>query len=116
MSAILPAMAQMPLPDAAPPDGARLFRTQCATCHTLKASEAKRQGPTLEHVYGRKIGSIDGYAYTPGYRESSETWGDDNLDRYLTNPGAMFPGSTMSYRQAKPETRKAIISYLKDQG
>ncbi len=97
------------------PDGEKSFRTQCSTCHTLKAADGTRQGPTLEKVYGRKIGSIEGYAYTPGYRESGAVWGDENLDAYLTNPGKMFPGSTMSYRQSKPEIRQAIIAYLKAQ-
>ncbi|MDT7950901.1 MAG: c-type cytochrome [Acetobacteraceae bacterium] len=110
------AIAQMPVPEAPAPDPARLFRTQCATCHTLKASEPQRQGPTLEHVYGRKIGSVADYKYTPGYRESDQNWTAENLDRYLTNPQAMFPGSTMAYRQSKPETRKLIIDYLKEQG
>lgn len=109
------ATAQMPIPDATPPDGAKLFRNQCATCHTLHASEPKRQGPTLEHVYDRKIGSIEDYAYTAGYRESDETWTAENLDKYLTNPAAMFPGSTMAYRQANATTRQTIIAYLKDQ-
>lgn len=99
-----------------PLDGTKLFRTQCSTCHTLKASEPKRQGPNLEHVYGRKIGAVEDYKYTPGYRESNETWTAENLDKYLTNPSAIFPGSTMAYRQNKPEVRKAIIEYLKEQG
>lgn len=110
------ALAQMPIPEAPAPDGARLFRNQCATCHTLSASEPKRQGPTLDHVYGRKIGSVEDYKYTAGYRESADRWTDETLDRYLTNPQAMFPGSTMSYRQPKAETRAAIIAYLKEQG
>lgn len=109
------AAAQMPLPAAAPPDGAKLFRNQCATCHTLAAAEPARQGPTLDHVYGRKIGSIADYKYTPGYREADGVWDEATLDNYLTNPAAMFPGSTMAYRQANPATRQAIIAYLKDQ-
>lgn len=110
------AMAQMPVPDAAAPDLASLFRTQCATCHTLHASEPARQGPTLDHVYDRKIGSVEGYGYTPGYCESDQKWTRENLDEYLTNPQAMFPGSTMAYRQSKPGIRNTIIAYLKEQG
>ena len=109
------AAAQMPIPEAAPPDGAKLFRTQCATCHTLHAEEPARQGPTLDHVFGRKIGSVAAYKYTAGYRESDQSWTAENLDKYLINPAAMFPGSTMAYRQANPTTRQAIIAYLKDQ-
>ena len=103
-------------PGTTPPDGAVLFRSQCATCHTLSAAEPARQGPNLEHVFGRKIGSVEGYAYTPGYKESTDTWGESNLDAYLTAPAKMFPGSTMSYRQSKPEVRQAIIAYLKERG
>lgn len=110
------AAAQMALPEAAPPDGAKLFRNQCATCHTLSAAEPARQGPTLDHVIGRKIGSIAGYKYTPGYRVAERDWDEATLDTYLTNPAAMFPGSTMAYRQANPATRQAIIAYLKEQG
>jgi cytochrome c len=109
------ASAQMNVPDAPAPDGAKLFRNQCATCHTLTSAEPPRQGPTLEHVIGRKIGSIDSYKYTAGYRESGGVWDDATLDKYLQNPSAMFPGSTMAYRQANPVTRQAIIAYLKDQ-
>ena len=110
------ASAQMAVPEQAAPDPARTVPHQCATCHTLHASEPGRQGPTLEHVYDRKIGSIENYQYTPGYRESGETWTAEKLDTYLTNPQAMFPGSTMAYRQSKAETHKIIIEYLKDQG
>ena len=113
------ATAQMPLPAAGPPDGARLFRNQCATCHSINAGDPPRQGPNLSHLVGRKIGAIDGYQYTAGYREagaSGQVWDEERLDRYLTDPGAMFPGSTMSYRQPKPDLRQGIIGYLKEQG
>lgn len=110
------AHAQMPIPQAEAPDGARLFRNQCAACHSLKASDPPRQGPNLEHVYGRKIGSVEGYKYTPGYRESDGVWDEEKLDKYLTNPSAVFPGSTMAYRQQNAATRQAIIAYLKEQG
>lgn len=109
------AAAQMPIPEAPAPDGAKLFRNQCATCHTLSSADPPRQGPTLEHVIGRKIGSIASYQYTPGYREFGGTWDEATLDKYLVNPAAMFPGSTMAYRQANPATRQAIIAYLKEQ-
>ncbi len=113
------AAAQMPIPEAAPPDGAKLFRNQCATCHSINAGDAARQGPNLAHVVGRKVGSVDGYKYTAGYREAGESgqvWDEERLDKYLTNPAEMFPGSTMAYRQSKADIRKTIIAYLKEQG
>ena len=81
----------------------------------LNANDPVRQGPTLAGVYGRKVGSIESYHYTPGYQTSELVWNDENLDKYLTNPQAMLPGSTMAYRQSKPEVRHKIIDFLKGQ-
>ena len=109
------ARAQLDLPQAAAPDGATLFQRQCATCHTLDASAPARQGPNLAHVVGRKIGSVEGYKYTAGYQSADAVWDEERLDKYLTSPQAMFPGSTMAYRQQNQAIRQKIIAYLKDQ-
>lgn len=108
------AIAQMTLPEAKPPDGATLFKTQCGTCHTTNASDPPRQGPTLAKVVGRKAGSIDGFKYTPGLAKADFAWDDSKLDAWLTNPQAVIPDANMVYKQAKPETRTAIIAYLKE--
>ena len=113
-TAAAPAMAQMALPEAAPPDGAKLFKNQCAACHTVHASEPKRQGPTLEGVVGRKAGAVADFNYSPGFAKADWVWDEARLDAWLTNPQAVIPGAIMPYRQAKAETRKAIIAYLKD--
>ena len=106
--------AQMALPEPAAPDGAKLFRNQCQTCHTLHASDPQRQGPTLEGVVGRKAGSIATFHYSPGFAKADWSWDEAHLDTWLTNPQAMIPGAIMPYKQGKPEVRKAIIDYLKD--
>lgn len=109
-----PAGAQMALPEAAAPDGAKLFKNQCATCHTVHASDPKRQGPTLEGVFGRKAGAVADFHYSPGFAKADWAWDEAHLDAWLTNPQAVIPGAIMPYRQAKAETRKAIIDHLKD--
>jgi cytochrome c5 len=44
------AEAQMPLPAAKPPDGAALFKQQCAVCHTTNLSEPVRNAiPATEN-------------------------------------------------------------------
>ena len=107
------ALAEMPLPAAKPPDGASLFKTQCAICHTIDASEPPRQGPTLAKVVGRKAGSIAGFKYTPGLANADFVWDGARLDAWLTNPQAVIADANMVYRQAKPDVRAAIIDYLK---
>jgi cytochrome c len=106
--------AQMPLPAAQPPDGATLFKQQCATCHTTNTSDPARQGPSLFKIVGRPAGKADGFHYSAGFAKADFVWDDTRLDAYLANPQAMVPGSIMAYRQPKPETRTAIIAYLKE--
>jgi cytochrome c len=107
------AAAQMPLPAPRPPDGAALFKQQCATCHTIDPAEPIRQGPPLAKVLGRTAGKVDGFHYSPGLAKADFVWDESRLDAWLTNPQAVIPDAFMAYRQAKPETRAAIIGYLK---
>jgi cytochrome c len=108
------AMAQMPLPEARPPDGPTLFKQQCATCHTSNLADPVRQGPSLFGVVGRRAGSVDGFHYSPAFAKADFAWDDSRLDAWMINPQQMIPGTIMAYRQAKPEVRAAIIAYLKE--
>jgi cytochrome c len=106
--------AQIPLPAAKPPDGAALFKQQCAVCHTTNLSEPMRQGPPLVQIVGRPAGKIEGFRYSQGLVNADFVWDEARLDAWLTNPQALIPGVVMAYRQGKPETRAAIIAYLKE--
>ena len=44
--------------------GARLFRVQCAACHSTEPGRNK-VGPSLAGVYGRAYGAVPGYRYPP---------------------------------------------------
>jgi cytochrome c len=108
------ATAQMPLPAQKPPDGAALFRQQCASCHTTNLSDPARQGPSLFNIIGRRAGAAEGFHYSAGFAKVDFAWNEVTLDTWIANPQEMIPGSIMVYRQAKPEIRAAIIAYLKE--
>lgn len=110
---VSPVSAQIALPAAEPPSGAALFVRQCGTCHSLVPGEV-RQGPNLAGVYGRKAGSLPGYAYSAGFAAADWVWDAEHLDPYLANPQAVISGGVMGYRQANPAIRAGIIAYLKD--
>jgi cytochrome c len=114
VSLVTIAGAQMPLPAAKPPDGATLFKQQCATCHTSNESDPVRQGPSLFNVVGRRAGSMEGFKYSAGFAKADFVWDEARIDAWITNPQEMIPGSVMAYRQARPEVRAAIIAYLKE--
>jgi cytochrome c len=105
--------AQLSLPAAKSPDAAALFKQQCATCHTTNLSDALRQGPPLVRIIGRKAGKIEGFHYSPGLAQAGFSGDESRLDAWLTNPQAVIPDAIMTYRQARAETRAAIITYLK---
>ena len=108
------AAAQVPLPAAKPPDGAALFKQQCATCHTTNMADAVRQGPPLFKIVGRRAGKADGFHYSAGFAKADFVWDEARLDAWLTNPQQVIPGAVMAYRQSKPETRAAVIAFLKE--
>jgi cytochrome c len=108
------AAAQMPLPAAKPPDGATLFKQQCAVCHTMNLTDPVRQGPSLFNIVGRRAGSVDSFHYSAAFAKADFVWDDAKLDAWISNPQELIPGSVMAYRQAKPEIRAAIIAYLKE--
>jgi cytochrome c len=114
MFVVTAAMAQIPLPEARPPDGPTLFKQQCATCHTSNTTDPVRQGPSLFGIVGRRAGTIDGFHYSAGFAKADFAWDDAKLDAWMSNPQQMIPGTNMAYRQAKPEVRAAIIAYLKE--
>lgn len=104
----------MPLPAAKPLDGPALFKQQCSTCHTIDSSEPLRQGPPLGKIVGRPAGKASDFHYSPGFAKADFVWDEARLDAWLDNPQQVIPGTVMAYRQAKPETRAAIIAYLKE--
>jgi cytochrome c len=114
MLAVGRAAAQLTPPPAKPPDGAALFKQQCAVCHTTNASDPARQGPSLFNIVGREAGTAEGFRYSPGFATAKFKWDEQKLDAWLVDPQAVIPGAIMPYKQAKPELRMAIMSYLKE--
>jgi cytochrome c len=114
MLAVGRAEAQLTPPAAKPPDGAMIFKQQCALCHTTNVSDPPRQGPTLFNIVGRDAGTVEGFRYSAGFANAKFKWDEQKLDAWLVDPQAMIPGAIMPYKQAKPELRMAIVSYLRE--
>src|ERR1700676_1668634 len=82
ISTVDAASAQMPSPAIRPPDGAALFKQQCATCHTTNVSDIPRQGPPLVQIIGRQAGKVEGFHYSPGLAQAGFTWDEARLDAW----------------------------------
>ena len=86
---------------------------QCVSCHSVEPG-MNGVGPTLAGVFGKKAGSVAGFAYSEANKASGLTWDEATLDAYLTNPMKMVPGTKMTYAgMADAAKRKEVIDYLK---
>ena len=103
-----PAVAQAEGDAAA---GAKVFLT-CAMCHSLDP-EARKIGPNLHGVVGRRIGSVMGYDYSKSLARASGIWTEALLDEFLINPRKMFPATRMVTRIPNDRDRADLIAYLK---
>lgn len=95
-------------------DGASLFATQCLGCHTISDGMSHRLGPDLLGVFGREAARANGYnEYSPAMRAQSGVWDEQRLDKFLQQPQAIVPGTSMAF-PGIPDAghRKAIIEYL----
>ena len=97
---------------ADPAAGEKIFKAQCGICHAVVAGE-NRIGPTLFGVVGRPAGSVPGFNYTADHKKLGVTWDAATLDKYLTNPRAMVPDTSMVYAGLKNDAERAdVVAYL----
>ncbi len=97
-------------PTGDPVHGKALYQG-CAACHSIDDNDL---GPRHRGVVGRKAGVVPDYNYSPALKASGLTWTEDNLDRWLTNPSTLVPGTKMFFKIDDPQARADIIAYLKE--
>lgn len=93
-----------------PARGAAIY-DRCIACHALAYN---RTGPKHCGLFGRRAGSVSGFAYSPAMARAKFTWNAETLDRFLENPGRTLPGTTMGYAGiADPRERADLIAWLR---
>lgn len=85
----------------------------CAVCHSVKQGERSGFGPNLYGVAGTRAGEGAGYGFSPAMKNAKVVWDRETLDRFITTPQAVVPGTKMAFPGVKdPARRKAIVDYL----
>ncbi len=97
--------------------GASKFR-QCAACHSYMDGATDRGGPNLIGVYGKPLGTNSvRFGYTAAMRDKGGKWDAATLDRWISNPKKMIPGTSMQFDGIEDRLDRAdIIAYLQHLG
>jgi cytochrome c len=110
------AIAAAPAQTAKTVDAARgeQLYARCAACHALASD---RVGPRHCGLLGRRAGSVPGFLYTDAMKSSKLVWDEKTLDRFLAEPMAVLPGTSMTYDGVPDaQDRADLIAYLRRAG
>ena len=93
--------------------GARVFRA-CVACHTLTPDEGNKAGPTLWHIFGRRIATLAGYNFSPALKELDIVWTPETVSKlFEIGPAHYTPGTKMPEQTiGSAEDRKALVDFL----
>lgn len=93
--------------------GAAAFQA-CAACHST-AIGAHLTGPSLGRIWGHKAGTVPGFVrYSDAMKHATLSWDEGTLDKWLTNPDGLIPGTSMTFPGLRDGAqRQDVIAYLK---
>lgn len=93
--------------------GAEIYRA-CAACHTLTPSDGNRAGPTLHGLFGRRIASAPGYAYSDAFKAMDIVWTKETVAKlFEIGPNAYTPGTKMPEQTiGSAQDRQALVDWL----
>jgi len=99
--------------DAPPAVRGQQIYDRCIACHAI---ERNRTGPQHCGLFGRRAGSAPGFdQYSAAMRGAGFEWNAQTLDRFLRDPAAMVPGTTMGYAGiADAHDRADLIAWLRE--
>jgi cytochrome c len=102
-----------PLKQYAGDHGADVFRA-CVACHTLKPDEGQKAGPTLWHVFGRRIATLPGYNFSPALKKLDIVWSKETIAKlFEIGPAHYTPGTKMPEQTIGAEAdRKALVDFI----
>ncbi len=106
-------LAAAPVLGADATAGRRIFQQQCALCHSAQPNDnGGAQGPNLFRVFGRRAAADPAFSYTRALRAAHLTWDAATLDRFLSSPGALVPGTAMVISLPDDQQRQNVIAYF----
>jgi cytochrome c len=109
----LAAEAAEPALAALDPHGAEVWRA-CQACHALRPDAPPMAGPHLHRLFGRRMGSVPGYAYSERLARGDIVWTPETVaDLFTRGPDVVTPGTRMPVQTVgNSEDMAALIRFL----
>nr|WP_240344922.1 cytochrome c family protein [Novosphingobium sp. THN1] len=96
-----------------PVAGKKIFM-RCVACHAVQPGAGAKMGPNLAGVVGRKAAAAPGFKYSAAMQKAKLKWDEATLDKWLTRPSALVPGTSMAFAGLPNAADRAnVIAYLK---
>src|SRR5438046_1899370 len=80
----------------------------------VSQESARKGGPNLHNVIGRKAGSLPNYGYSSAMKGADFVWDKEKLDRFIAKPDEVVPGNNMKPYGGltSAEDRAKVIAFL----
>ncbi len=97
-------------------NGERQFKRKCSICHSLTEGSARKAGPSLYQLFGRKAGTVADYKYSDILTGSEIIWSEETINALFDEgPDHYIPGTKMPMQRiVKQQDRDDLIDYLRD--
>ncbi|KAF0677370.1 c-type cytochrome [Profundibacterium mesophilum] len=96
-------------------NGERQFARKCSICHTLTPGTARRAGPSLYGLFGRRAGSLEDYTYSSALDGAQIIWDETTIDALFDEgPDHYVPGTKMPMQRITgAQDRADLVAYLR---
>jgi cytochrome c len=101
--ALLAVMLPIAVARAEEPGAGEAMLKKCEICHSLAAGGPAKAGPDLRGIFGRKAGTVSGFAFSDAMKSSGIVWDDATLTTFLRDPKNSLPGNRMSFPGIKDD-------------
>ncbi len=95
--------------------GERLYAQHCSSCH---GADSGKQGdaPRLSGAVGRRAGRLEGYEFSDALASLDHVWTWNSLVRFLVDPEAFAPGTSMSGVEVTEAEARVIVNFIDYRG